>query len=87
MITNTLKKNYQMVTWKCVRGGKSSFTVWKELFAIFRHSILDLLGKALEDGISCQGPRIIVKHLTVTMSKEQQNDGGKEVMFTVRGRN
>jgi len=87
MIANTLKKNYQRVTWNCVRGSKASFTIFQELVAIFRRSILDLLGKALEDGISCQVPRIIVKHLTVTMSKEQQNDDDTEVMFTVWGRN
>jgi hypothetical protein len=87
MIANTLKKNYQRVTWNCVRGGKSSFTVCQELVAIFRRSILDLLGKALEDDISCQGPQIIVKHLTVTTSQEQQNDDGTEVMLLFGGEN
>ena len=59
--TITKKKNHR-VTWKCVRGSKSSFTVCRDLDVILRCSMLHLLGKGLEDGISCQGPRIVVKH-------------------------
>ena len=59
---NTITKKNHRVTWKCVRGSKSSFKVCRDLDAILRHSMLHLRGKVLEDVISGQGPRIIVKH-------------------------